>query len=164
MQYNCSSSHLLSPSLYVNPKAQILSPFPLTPSQPTLSPSPDILSKPKRQPKREILPTYQKCTVFNPIGLSHILLNQLTCAAVAAAASVLWNLLVCFPAKRDRANAFLNVEYWRADEEFEVKNRDAAEVLLEEVEVVNLLIEVGLKRKARARVEGDILVGCLLGF
>lgn len=56
------------------------------------------------------------------------------------------------------------MEYWRADEEFEVKNRDAAEVLLEEVEVVNLLIEVGLKRKARARVEGDILVGCLLGF
>lgn len=56
------------------------------------------------------------------------------------------------------------MEYWRADEEFEVKNRDAAEVLLEEVEVVNLLIEAGLKRKARARVEGDILAACLLGF
>lgn len=79
--------------------------------------------------------------------------------AVAAAASVLWNLFVCFPAKRVRANAFRNVEYWRADEELEVKKRDAA-LLEEEVEETNLLTEVGLKRRARVRVEGDMVAMC----
>lgn len=33
--------------------------------------------------------TYQKCTVLNPIGLSHIFLNQLCCAVSAAGAAVL---------------------------------------------------------------------------
>ena len=121
----------------------------------TDQPKYDETQKPKKTSQ-----TYQKCTVFNPIGLSHILLNQLTCAvAVAAAASVLWNLFVCFPAKRVRANAFRNVEYWRVDEELEVKKRDAA-LLEEEVEETNLLTEVGLKRRARVRVEGDMVAMC----
>lgn len=70
--------------------------------------------------------------------------------------------MVCFPAKRVRANAFLIVEYWRADEELEVKKQDAAEVE-EGVEETNLLMEVGLKRRARVRVDGAILVVRICG-
>jgi len=48
--------------------------------------------------------TYQKCTVFKPIGLFHALLNQLSFAAPCASLVVFWKrlaVLVVFLAKAD---------------------------------------------------------------
>jgi hypothetical protein len=65
-----------------------------------------------RQKCHGIIP-YQKCTVFSPIGLFHILENQDFDAASAVVASVFWNLCAVRAVKRER-------EFWNC----EMKNGD----------------------------------------